>query len=177
MFDRMLSLVVALSLALLVWLYARSRHQETIEDALIPVHVILAEPNQGRFELEMNGSSRVLVSFAGPPSCMRELRSLLQRGAVQVKCQLTVPEERQNDCSYRETVLIDADDVPVPPGVTVYVLEGRNTVPVTVHRLVERRLTVRLETAGDALPVAAANQAGAAARNDRVEVVFVAPSH
>jgi hypothetical protein len=146
----LLKVVVALSLAFLVWLYARSRHQETLEDALIPVHVTLAEPDQGQFELEMTGSSRVLVSFAGPPSCMRELRSLLQRGAVQVKCQLRVPEERHNDCSYRETLLIDADDVPVPSGVTVYVLEGRNTVPVTVHRLVERRLTVRLETAGDA---------------------------
>jgi hypothetical protein len=142
--------VVALSLAFLVWLYARSRHQETLEDALIPVHVTLAEPNQGNFELEVTGANRILVSFVGPPSCMRELRGLLQRGAVQVKCKVTVPEERQKDSNYRDVLLIEAADVPVPAGVTAYILEGRNTVPVTVYRVVERRLPVHLETVGDA---------------------------
>jgi hypothetical protein len=146
----LLKVVVALSLAFLVWLYARSRHQETLDDVLIAVHVALAESNQGHFDLEISGNSRVLVSFAGPPSCIHELRSLLQRGAVQVNCTLTVPEERQIDSSYRETVRVEAGDVPVPPGVTVCVIEGRNTVPVTVHRIVERRLPVRLESVGEA---------------------------
>jgi hypothetical protein len=146
----LLKFVVALSLAFLVWLYARSRQQDTLDDVLIPVHVVLAEASQGRYELEMSGNSRVLVSFSGPPSCVRELRGELQRGAVQVHCSLTIPEERQNDSSYRETIRIEPGDMPVPPGVTVCVVEGRNTVPVTVHRMVERRLAVRLETVGEA---------------------------
>jgi hypothetical protein len=141
---------VALSLAFLVWLYARSRHQDSLDEVLIPVHVALAEEFQGRYGLEMAGNSRVLVLFCGPPSCMRELRGLLQRGTVQVNYSLTVPEEHQNDSSYRETLHVEPGDVPVPPGVTVYVIEGRNTVPVTIHRIVERRLPVRLETVGDA---------------------------
>jgi hypothetical protein len=141
---------VALCLAFLVWLYARSRHQETIDDVQIPVHVALAAPDQAHHDVEVPGSARVLVSFSGPPSRLRELRGLLHRGDVQVTSTLSVPEERANDSSYHDVVRVEADDVPVPPGVTVAVIEGRNAVPVTVHRLVERRLPVRLETVGDA---------------------------
>jgi hypothetical protein len=146
----LLKVVVALSLAFLVWLYARSQHQETLDEVLVPVHIVLAEANQERFDLEISGTSRVLVSCSGPLSCMRELRGELQRGTVAVNCTVSVPEERQNDISYREAVRVEPGDVPVPPGVTVCVIEGRNTVPVTVHRIVERRLPVRLESVGEA---------------------------
>jgi hypothetical protein len=148
--NSLLKAVVAISLAFLVWLYARSRHQESIDDVLIPVHVELAAAGQGHHDLEIGGTSRVLVSFTGPPSCIRDLRGLLQRGVVLAQCTLNVPEEKQNDSSYRETVRVEPDDVPVPPGVIVTVCEGRNTVPVVVHKLVERRLPVRLETVGEA---------------------------
>ena len=42
MIDRILSVVVALSLALLVWLYARSRDQEMLDNVTVPVQVILS---------------------------------------------------------------------------------------------------------------------------------------
>jgi hypothetical protein len=146
----LLKIVVALSLAFLVWLYARSRQQDTLDDVPIPVHVELAETFVGHYDLEVSSTSRVLVSFAGPLPCIRDLRRELQRGNVQVNTILTVPDERQNDSSYHETIHVEAGDVPVPPGVTVTVIEGRNAVPVTVHRLVERRLPVRLESVGQA---------------------------
>src|SRR4051794_2312951 len=88
----LLKAVVALSLAFLVWLYARSRHQESLDDVLIPVRIVLEEAQQAHFGLEVSGNSRVLVSFAGPPSCLREMRAQLQRGAVQVSRTVTVPE-------------------------------------------------------------------------------------
>jgi hypothetical protein len=141
--------VVALSLAFLAWLYARSRHQETVDDVMIPVHVCLAPADMDHHDLEINGASRIQVSFSGPLPRVRELRSQLQRGEVQVNVALTVPEEKQNDSMYRDTVRIEPEDVPVPPGVIASVVEGRNTVQVTVHRLVERHLPVRLETVGE----------------------------
>jgi hypothetical protein len=144
----LLKTVVALSLAFLVWLYARSRHQETLDDVLIPVHVSMADCDHHHGEI--TGQSRVLVSFSGPLSCIRELRSQLQRGDLLVHLTVAVPEEKQNESSYRETVRIEPDDIPVPPGVVACVVEGRNTVQVTVHRLVERHLPVRLETVGEA---------------------------
>jgi hypothetical protein len=146
----LLKSAVALSLAFLVWLYARSRHQETLDDVLLPVHVSVTPSDNGRHEAEINGPSRVLVSFSGPLSCIRELHNQLQRGEVQVNLTINVPEDKQNESSYRDTVRIEPDDIPVPPGVVASVLDGRNTVQVTIHRLVERHLPVRLETVGEA---------------------------
>jgi len=145
----LLKAVVALSLAFLCWLYARSRHQESLDEVLIPVHVTLAVDDLGRHEVEIAGTSRALVSFSGPPSCMRELRNELQRGAVQVSCTVAVPEDKQNDSSYRDTVRIEPGDVPVPPGVSVNLCEGHNIVPITVHKIVERLVPVRLESIGE----------------------------
>jgi YbbR-like protein len=141
--------VVALSLAFLCWLYARSRHQESLDDVLVPVHVALADDDLGRHDVEVASTSRVMVSFTGPPSCMHELRSQLQRGVVQVNCNVVVPEDKQGESSYRTSVRVEAADVPVPPGVSVSLGEGHNTLPIIVHRLVERLVPVRLETVGE----------------------------
>jgi hypothetical protein len=144
-----LEVLVALSLAFLVWLYARSRHQDSLDQVPVPVQIMLAPALAGQYDLEVNGSSRVLVSFTGPPSCMRELREKLQRGAVRVNIALTVPEERQNDSTYHDTVCVEAAHVPVPAGVEAALVEAPFCVPVTLHRLVERRLPVRLDYVGE----------------------------
>src|SRR5262249_7955826 len=62
---------------------------------------------------------------------------------------LAVPEERQNEARYHDTVRVDAADVHPPAGVTPFLIEGRNRVPVTLHRLVERRLPVRVDAPDD----------------------------
>src|SRR5207302_226646 len=95
--QRLLEVLVALSLAFLVWLYTRSRDQEILDRVPIPVQIQLAKPHAGNYDLEVNGHSRIAVSFSGPPSRIRELRRRLQRGLVQVSVNITVPEERQND--------------------------------------------------------------------------------
>jgi hypothetical protein len=144
-----LELGVSLSLAFLVWLYTRSRSQETLDHVPIPVQIALAPACVGQYDLEVNGSSRVTVSFTGPPSRVRELRASIQRGAVQVGITLSIPEDRPGEATYRDNVRVEAEDVPVPPGVTAMLVEGRNQIPVTVRRLVERRLPVRLDYVGD----------------------------
>jgi hypothetical protein len=147
--DRSLSALVALGLAVLVWLYARSRDPEVVENVPIPVEISLAPGQVDRYDLEINGPPQVPVSFRGPPSCIRELRGMLQRGEMRVAATLVVPEDRQKESSYLDTVRIDAADVQGPPGVTPLVVEGRNRIPVTLRRLVERRLPVRLDPAPD----------------------------
>jgi hypothetical protein len=144
-----LEVLVALSLAFLVWLYTRSRDQEILDQVPIPVEIKLAPAHASNYDLEVNGNSRIAVSFTGPPSRIRELRRKLQRGLVQVAVTLTVPDERQNEASYRDSVRIEAGDVPVPPGVMAVVAEEGVTIPYTVHRLVERHLPVRLDYAGE----------------------------
>jgi hypothetical protein len=149
MLDRILSILVALGLAVLVWLYARSRDQETLDNIPVPVDVSVAPGQADRYDLELNGPSQAPVSFRGPPAGIRSLRRMLERGEVRVAVTVIVPEERQNDSRFRDTVRIDAADVQAPPGVTPMVLEGRNRIPVTLHRVVERRLAVRLDPTPD----------------------------
>jgi len=145
MLDRLLSILVALTLAFLIWLYARSRDPEMLDNVPIPVHITLAAGQTEHYSLEVTGPSQVPVSFSGPPARIRQLRSMLQRGELQVHVTLTVPEDRLNESRYLDTVYIDAGDIQTPSGVTAVVSEGRNRIPVTLHRLVERRLPVRFE--------------------------------
>lgn len=147
MFDRLQSALVAVSLAVLVWLYARSRDQELLDNVPIPVDIELASGQVDHYDLEITGPCQVPVSFRGPPSRIRELRGLLQRGEVRVAATVVVPEDRQDESRYLDTVRVDAADVHVPPGIMPLVSEGRNRIPVALHRLVERRLPVRLDPA------------------------------
>jgi hypothetical protein len=149
MLDRLISALVALCLAFLVWLYVRGRDQETLDNVPVPVQVTLSSGQAEHYELEMNGPNQIPISFSGPPSRMRELRGVLQRGELHVEETLTVPEDRLDESRYLDTVRIDASDVHPPAGVTALVLEGRNRIPVTLHRIVDRSLPVRFQHAPD----------------------------
>jgi hypothetical protein len=145
MLDRLLSSLVAVSLALLAWLYARSRDQEILDNVPIPVQLSLAPAQAEHYSLEVGGSEQVLVSFTGPPARIRELRGMLQRNELSIALSVTVPADRLNEARYSDTVVVETSAVHAPPGVTAMMVEGRNRIPVTLHRLVERRLPVKLD--------------------------------
>jgi hypothetical protein len=149
MIDRMLSLVVALSLALLVWLYARSRDQEVLDNVPVPVQVTLAPEQAEHYSLELTGPSHVMVSFTGSPLRIRELQGMLQHNELQVPLTFTVPAEHLHESRYTDSILVESSDVHTPPGVTAVIVEGRNHVSLTLHRLVERRLPVRFDAVGE----------------------------
>jgi hypothetical protein len=149
MLDRTLSALVALSLAFLVWLYARSRDQEVLDNVPLPVQITLARGLADQYCLEIPEPCQVPVSFSGPPSRIKELRGLLQRGELHVNITLTVPEDHQRESHYLDTVRVEPGDIHAPPGVTPMVVEGRNRIPVTLHHLVERRLPVRFDYEGE----------------------------
>jgi hypothetical protein len=154
MVDRFFSMAVALGMAAMIWLYARSRDEEVLDNMPVPVQITLAAGQAEHYTLEVNGPSQVPVSFSGPAPRIRELRGLLQRGELHIDATLAVPEERQNEARYRDTVRVDAADVHPPAGVAPFVIEGRNRVPVTLHRLVERRLPVRVDAPDDRVAAA-----------------------
>jgi hypothetical protein len=145
MLDRLVSAVVALSLASLVWLYMRSRDQEILDNVPVPVQISLAPAQEDLYECEVTGASQVPVSFTGPPARIRELRNLLQHGELRIGIGLTVPAERLGESRYLETVRIDANDIHPPQGITPLVTEGRNRISVILYRLTERRLPVRFD--------------------------------
>ena len=107
MLDRLISCLMALSLAFLVWLYARGREQESLDNVPIPVQLRLAPGQEDNYDLELTGPSQVIVSFAGIPSRIRELRGMLQRGEVRVGIQLAVPEDRKNEARFLDTVRVE----------------------------------------------------------------------
>ncbi len=149
MFDRMLSVLVALSLALLVWLYTRCRDQEILDNVPIPVRVSLPPSQADQYELELTGPTQVMVSFSGPPLRIRALRGILQRNELHIDYTLIVPDERLHESRYSDTIHLDGGEVHAPLGVTPILIEGHNRVPITVHHLVERHLAVRLDAAQD----------------------------
>ena len=150
MLDRLISLFVAMSLAFLVWLYMRSRDQETFDNVEVPVSIQLAASQKDAYELELAGPSKVAISFSGPQSRIREVRTLVQRDELRIHRTLAVPVERLDESRYFDTVIIEAGDIHPPTGVTCQVHEGRNRISVSVSRLVEQRLPVRFQAAGDA---------------------------
>jgi hypothetical protein len=145
MIDRILSVLVALSLALLVWLYARSRDQETLDNVSVPVQVAVAPGQADHYSLEMTGPTAVLVSFTGPPTRLRDLQGMVQHNELRVTLTAGVPDEHLHEPRFTPTLRVEAADLHAPAGVTAAVVEGRNRIPVTMHRLVERRLPVRFD--------------------------------
>ena len=145
MLDRILSVFVAIGLALLLWLYARSRDQEILDSVAVPVQMSLSGSQADQFSLETHGDGRVMVTFAGPPTRIRELRGILQRGEMHVEINYVVPEDRLTEGRYSDTILVEAGDLHAPTGVTPTMVDGRNRLPITIHRLVERRLPVRFD--------------------------------
>ncbi len=145
MIDRVLSSLVALSLALLVWLYARSRDQEILDHVTLPVQISLAQADADHYSLEVNGPAQAVVSFSGPADRINELRGEVQRNELHIDVVLSIPEERRNQARYSDTVHVEADQVPAPPGVTPIVSEGRTHIPVTIRHLVTRELPVTFD--------------------------------
>jgi YbbR domain-containing protein len=150
MTDRILTPVIAIGLAFLVWVYTRSRDQESMDNVPVPVELEINPSQAMYFEpLETGETRTVNVSFTGPPSRIRELRSMLHRGEVAVKLTVAVPEDRLNDAKYFDTLRIDPAQVPVPPGVATMITESQNRIPVTLWRVVEKQLPVRLVSDGE----------------------------
>jgi hypothetical protein len=145
MIDRLLSAVVAICLALLIWLYARSRDQEVLDHVSIPVDVTLGAGQNEQYILEVVGTPQVVASFSAPPSRLRELRSLLQRDQLRVELTYTVPADRLKEHRVNEMLLIDPADVHAPAGVTIALVTGHNQIRIVLHRLGEKQLPVHVD--------------------------------
>ena len=144
----LLEMLVALSLAFLVWLYTHSRAQDSIDWVQVPVQIQLAPQQRDLFLLETSGSPNVTVSFSGPSSRIRELRHKFQRGEVQASVTMNIAEDQLGSHVHRESAYWLLPLLTCTPGVMIYPGEDRNRIPVTVHRLAERQLPVKLETTG-----------------------------
>jgi hypothetical protein len=144
-----LEMLVALSLAFLVWLYTHSRAQDSIDRVQVPVQIQLAPQHRDLFLLETGTAPKVTVSFSGPTSRIRELRRKLQRGLVQASVTMNLAEDRLVETTFSDSLHIEPSHLEVPPGVLVELAEDHSSIPVTLQKISERELPVKLESTGD----------------------------
>ena len=85
------------------------------------------------------------MSFTGPPQRLRELQMMIHRKEIHVVKTIVVADDRLNESRFSDSVVIEPGDINAPQGITAHVSEGRNTIPYTLHRLVERWLPVRFD--------------------------------
>jgi hypothetical protein len=145
MLDRILSLVVAVSLSLLIWVYSRSRDQETLDNVPIPVKIVLTHKQSELYNLELLSEAQIIATFSGPPVRIRELHGMLQRKEVEVVKTITVPDDKLDLARLSDVVVVEPGDINAPLGVNALTSEGRNRVSYTLHRLDEKRFPVRFD--------------------------------
>lgn len=144
--DRFSSLAVAFALALMAWLYGSNRDQEIIENVTVPVVVSLNSLQQDNFVLDVVSNMKVHVSFSGSPLKIRELRRSIEHDECVSKIEYSVTEDRLGEHKFGDNVVITESDIPVPKGVRARLVDGKNKIPVTVYRLGEKLIPVRLES-------------------------------
>ena len=144
--DRFSSLAVAFALALMAWLYGSNRDQEIIDNVTIPVVVTLNSLQQDHFMLDVVSNMKVRVSFSGSPLKIREFQRSLEHDECVSKIEYSVTEERLGEYKFGDNVVISESDIPVPQGVRARLVDGKNKIPVTVYRVGEKLIPVRLES-------------------------------
>ena len=114
-----------------------------------------ADPRRGR---PRRPTGRTISRWRCPAD---DRRSRLVRRAAAASARAANDDPAQGDCTSSrrspspttgstradssDSVVIDASDINAPLGVTAHVSEGRNAIPYTLHRLVEKRLPVRFD--------------------------------
>ncbi|MCS7016335.1 MAG: hypothetical protein RMJ19_00155 [Gemmatales bacterium] len=146
--QRVSTPLIAFGLAVVLWLYMRSRDLEVLDNYPVPVEITVAAAQADWYELELGGASEVRVSFIGPPSRIRDLRTRLQSGQFRISRIISVPEERQADARYVEVIRLDQQDLEGLPGVQAVIAEKTNRIPVTLRRIIEKQMPVQFQHTG-----------------------------
>lgn len=150
MFDRIMTLIVAVGLGFLVWVYIRSRDQDYYEREL-PLVVSVAPSQAEHFTLEQTEPYAIPVVFSGPPSRIREVQTLFRQGALKLHHAIVLPEDKVKDvreATVNTVIRLDAATLPVPNGVRADIPEMKKSLNVGLRRIVEVKLPVRLNLLG-----------------------------
>jgi hypothetical protein len=96
--------------------------------------------------LDVVSNMKVRVSFSGSPLKIREFQRSLEHDECVSKIEYSVTEERLGEYKFGDNVVISESDIPVPQGVRARLVDGKNKIPVTVYRVGEKLIPVRLES-------------------------------
>lgn len=152
MFDRLVTPIIAIGLGFLVWVYIRSRDQDYYERE-IPLTLQVAPSQAEQFALASTEPMQIPVAFSGPPSRIREVQALFRQGALRLHHVVSVPEDKAKDgrdAVVSVNVRLDAGTLAVPTGMRAEIPELKKTLTVSLQRIVEVKLPVRLNSLGGA---------------------------
>ncbi len=154
MVDRIISALLALGLASMIWFQTRNRNIETLARVAIPLEISIPKEKEGDFIINLRSKPNVEASFHGSPRLIREVELRLKRDDFRIKLGISIPPERQLENFWEEQLTVEADSLPLlPPGVSVTLDDRSNRISFLVTRIVERELPVRLlADSGTALP-------------------------
>lgn len=147
MLDRLISGLLALGLASMIWLQTRNRDVEILSSVNIPCEISLPEMYKDEIVLSFSGKPFVTASFQAQPRKMRELDILLRQDDFKIRLEIAITPERLQENSWEETLVVESDSVPVRiPGVTITMDDRKNRIRYTATRMATRELPVRLVT-------------------------------
>lgn len=147
MLDRLISALLALGLASMIWLQTRNRDIETLSNVNIPCEITVPQGFRDDLFLNLSGKPFVSVTFQAQPRKMRELEILLRSENLKVRLEIPITAERLNENAWDDSIVVENDFIPVHiPGVTITLDERKNRIPFSVTRMATRELPVRLVT-------------------------------
>lgn len=147
MFDRfVVTPVIALGLAFLIWVYLRSRDQE-VQVYSVPVKVSIDAQQEDRYVFESKPDTKMRVKFYGLPARLRAVKEMVDLGELALRRVARAPAEvdQRLDSEYQETLQFDATALTptLPLGVHAEIAPADARVPVVFKRIIEKTLLVQ----------------------------------
>ena len=146
MFDRyIITPIIALGLAFLVWVYLRSRDQE-VQSYPIPVEVLIDPQQTDRYSFDSKPENQtVRVKFFGLPSRLREVKDLVEGHNLIIRKVVRVPTEvdLRQDNEYQDVIQFDTSTLSLPLGVHADINSVEGRLQVKLRRMMERTLELQ----------------------------------
>lgn len=137
--------LVALAIAITLWLYATGRHTGELEEA-IPF-VISTPPG---FTMLNEGTDTVTVKVRGPQSVISNLSGMIKNKKIQA-AYIIAPYKKDVGDQVKETILLGKDNLNLPEGIRlVSIIPSK--IEVTLGKLQRKYLKVRLKKEGEPAP-------------------------
>jgi len=154
MFDRyIITPIIALGLAFLVWVYLRSRDQE-VQSYPIPIEVSIDPQQADRYSFDSKPENQaVRVKFFGLPSRLREVKDLVEGRNLILRKVVRVPTEVdvRQDNEYQDVVQFESSSLTLPLGVHADINPVEGRLQVKLRRMMEKTLTLQpMVTTGSA---------------------------
>ncbi|MFT3879244.1 MAG: YbbR-like domain-containing protein [Gemmatales bacterium] len=154
MFDRyIITPIIALGLAFLVWVYLRSRDQE-VQSYPIPIEVSIDPQQADRYSFDSKPENQtVRVKFFGLPSRLREVKDLVEGHNLILRKVVRVPAEvdLRQDNDYQDVVQFESNSLTLPLGVHADINPVEGRLQVKLRRMMEKTVTLQpMVTTGSA---------------------------